>query len=733
MAMNNGKDEGPHPEQGAGDSLEPVSFGAPLHTGSGDINQAGRDINVYPPPPPGLPVPQQLPRDIGDFTGRTEHLATLDAVLVARVPILEPISIASVTGLAGTGKTALAVHWAHQVRDRFPDGQLYVNLRGFSPSPALEPTDVLAQFIGALDVPREKIPRGLDEQKGLFRSLLAGRRMLILLDNAAAPDQVRPLVPNAANCLVLVTSRSSLDGLVALDSARPIMLGVMTPPESVALLSKVIGLDRVRDMPQAADELARFCAHLPLALRLAAVRAARDDESSLTELVEELSDTRRRLDLMATDDDPDAAVRVVFSWSYGKLPTNDARMFRRLGLHAGAEPSVAAAAVLADVTPAVARQALDRLAGVHLVERLGRGRYEMLDLLRIYAAERAEKEESNQQLIQAIERGLTWYLRTAASADELLFPQRRHIQLEEPAWACPAVPFNSPEEALAWCEAERANLTAAIEQATSTGHDAIAWKLAVALGGFFNLRTHWADWVKTHEVGLRAAQRIPDPFGEAWILNNLGNAYHNFQQPTQSLDCYERALRIRRRIGDLQGEAISLMNRGSAYELRKQFDDSLRDFDGALDIFKKLGDRYGLGMALSNIANVCRQLGQTEKALEYSQSALELRRVVKDRQGEAFTLSNIAQIYAHLGDYEQAFQNFEDSLAIRREVGDLQGEAGTLLRWGFAYKDIGQLDATRARWQEALAIFESIGDPQADELRPLLENLDDAETSQAAD
>ena len=732
MTKNDGANEDPQDEQESSDGVASVSFGAPIHSGSGHIYQAGQNINVHLPQPPDLPVPQQLPRDIGDFTGRSENLAALDAVLVSHASELEPISITSISGPAGVGKTALAVHWAHCVQDRFPDGQLYANLRGFGPTPPLEPAEVLTRFIGALDVSGEKVALSLDEQIGLFRSLLARRRMLILLDNAADSQQVRPLVPNGPNCLVVVTSRSNLHGLEALDGARPIRLGVMKPSESVELLGKIVGHDRVRDMSRAAEELARFCAHLPLALRLTAVRMGLDGEDSLTGLIEQLAVVRSRLDLMVTDEDPDAAIRTVFSWSYGKLSTDDARMFRRLGLHSGAEPSVAAAAALADATPGSARQALDRLAGVHLVERLGKGRYEMHDLLRIYAAELAEDEDSSRQRTEAINRGLTWYLRTAVAADRVLFPQRRHVEPEEIRWSPAVVAFNTPQDALAWFEAERVNLTAAVQQAAETGHDAVAWKLPVALGGFFNLRTHWIDWVRTHEIGLRAAQQIPDPFGEAWILNNLGNAYHNFQQPGESLDYYERALSIRREIGDRQGEAISLLNRGSARELGKQFSDSLRDFHDALDILREVNDQYGKGMALNNIANIYRQLGQTERALEYSRSALDLRRATGDKQGEAFTLNNLAQIHADLSDYGQAFQYFEASLDLRREVGDLQGAAATLFRWGAVYRDMGEFDSARVRWREALEILENIEDPQADELRLLLNDLGSEEPPQPA-
>ena len=726
----------PRPDQVAaidGDGQARPSFEAPVHHGTGDINQAQGNIYIGEAPAPGMPVPQQLPRDIRAFTGRTEHLEALDEILGPDAPVLEPLAIASITGPPGAGKTALAVHWAHRVRARFPDGQFYVNLRGFGPGPALAAADVLARFVSALDVPRDRIPADLDELTALFRSLLADRKVLIVLDNCAGAEQVRPLIPSAPGCLVLVTSRRSLSGLVALDDARPVLVGVMKPTESVTLLSNVLGLDRVRESPQAAEELARLCAHLPLALRLVAARAAREDYASLTDLVSELSDTARRLDLMAADDEPDAAVRVAFSWSYCKLADAEARLFRRLGLHAGSEPGLAAAAALADTDAAVVREWLGHLAGMHLIEQLGHARYEMHDLLRLYAAERAELEETGPERAGALDRMLGWYLNAAARADESLFPQRRHVELELPQASYPSPSFSSREEALTWCEDERANLTAAVLQAFETGRDGIAWRLPVALGGFFNLRTHWTDWVHTHQIALQAARRLPDRFGEAWVLNNLGNAYHNFQQPAESRECYEQALRIRRAIGDVPGAAISLLNRGSAFERNAQFDSALRDLDEALEAFRQIGDQYGEGMALNNIANVYRQVGQLTWALEYATSALELRRATADQQGEAITLTNIAEIHVAAGDHDRAAEHFRLALELRRKVGDLQGEAGTLYRWGSACSGWGKRSEARRCWELALAIFDRIDDPQADELRPLLDGLGRDRSSAASD
>jgi tetratricopeptide (TPR) repeat protein/transcriptional regulator with XRE-family HTH domain len=670
----------------------------------------------FPARPLVASVPRQLPADVAHFTGRAAELATLDALL-AQNEAAQPAAmvIVVVAGTAGVGKTALVVHWAHRVRDLFPDGQLFVNLRGYDPGAPMAPEQALEEFLRALNVPAERIPAGLGERAALYRSLLDGRRVLIVLDNANAAKQVRPLLPGSSTCRVVVTSRSRLSGLIAHDGASRVTVDLLPPAEAIALLRDVIGTARVAAEPDATAELASRCAYLPLALRIAAERAATHPHVTLAGLVSELAVVHDRLNLLTTADEEDeedeaTAVRAVFSWSYHALSPEAARAFRLLGLHTGPDISVPAAAALTDTTPIRARRLLGTLVGKHLIEETGRDRYRLHNLLRFYAAERAKAEETDHDCDTAVRRVLTWYLHTGDAADRVLDPHRRRILLDRPEVVCSPLEFTTYSQALDWCEAERANLVAAIRQAAETGEHVIAWKLPVALLGFFNLRKRWADLITTHGISLAAAQRLHDRRGEAWSWGGLGLAHLDLRQYKEALDCYQHALHICQEIDDPWGEAIALLALGRAYLYLGQYEEALGYSQHALRICQESDDPWGQTRALINIGTIHRKLHCFEDALGYFQRTLDVVRPIRHHSGEAMALHNLGDTYRDLQRFEDALEYFQRACATYRQISDRWGEAQTLRNIGDTLQKLDQMGAAAEYWRQALSIFEDLED-----------------------
>jgi DNA-binding SARP family transcriptional activator len=413
-------------------------------------------------------IPRQLPPDVSHFTGRAAELDRLDALLgTSGTGMPATVVITAINGTPGVGKTSLAIRWAHQMASRFPDGQLYASLRGHAAVGPADPLNVLARFLRDLGIAPGRIPGDLDEAAALYRSLLDGRRVLIVLDNAASSGQVRPLLPGAPDCAVIVTSRSRLPGLGARDGAAQVTLAPFLPDEAAMLLRRILGAQRADAEPSAVAAIATKCAFLPLALRIAAERAIARPRQTLAALAAQLAAARDRLDVLAADDDPATSVRTVFSWSYQALPAGTARMFRLLGLHPGPDIAIPAAAALAATGTAEAQRLLEALVGVHLLEEATAGRYRFHDLLRAYAAERAATDESPADRAAAHRRVLTWYLHTADTAGGLLAPGRRRVPLDPPSPQCRPLALTGYEQALEWCDAEHAGVVACVRSAGS--------------------------------------------------------------------------------------------------------------------------------------------------------------------------------------------------------------------------------------------------------------------------
>lgn len=660
-------------------------------------------------------VPRQLPVNVAHFTGRVAELAKLDA-LITRDKVAFPAAtvISVIAGTAGVGKTALVVHWAHGVRDYFPDGQLFVNLRGYDAGPPMTTEQALAEFLRALNVPVERIPAGLGERAMLYRSLLDGRRVLIVLDNANSAEQVRPLLPGSPACRVVITSRSRLSSLIARDGASRATLDLLPPTEAIALLRAIIGTDRVAAEPEATDELANQCAYLPLALRIAAERAVTHPHATLADLTAELAVEHDRLDLLATVDEEDesTAVHAVFSWSYHALPRDVARAFRLLGLHAGPDISTPAAAALLSTTTPQARRLLETLASTHLIEESERNRYRFHDLLRVYSAGCAKAEETDQDRDAAVHRVLNWYLHTGDAADRVLNPRRR-IPLDDPEEAYSPLEFATYGQALDWCETERVNLVAAIHQAAEIGEQLIACKLPLALWGFFNLRKHWADLIATHRISLAAAQHLHYRRGEAWAWAGLGMACLDLQQHEEALIHFKHVLPICREIGESWGEAIALLGLGRARFLLGEYQEALDYSQQGLRICDEINDPWSQSLALLTIGITYRKLQRFQDALNCFQRILSVAGPVRDKSGEAMALHNLGDTYRDLQRFEEALEFYQRACTTYCKIGDRWGEAKASRNIGDSLLKLSQAEAAVEYWQRALTLFTDLGDPVA--------------------
>jgi DNA-binding SARP family transcriptional activator len=512
---------------------------------------------------PATQRPAQLPTDIADFTGREDQVKHLSNVLSATADgDSGAVRVALVAGSGGLGKTSLAVHAAHRVRNSFPDGQLYVDLLGATAHP-LAPADVLARFLRDLGVDGKEIPLDEAERAARYRTSLAGRRILVVLDNARDAAQVRPLLPGSASCAVLVTTRSRMPDLA---SIKLVDLNVLDDDEALALFTKVVGDARAAAEPEATAELLLACAGLPLAIRICAARLVTRSGWSIRSMANRLRDEHRRLDEMTVGD---LAVRASFEVSFASLPTSirgvdPARAFRLLGLWQGSTISSAAAAALFDATEDRATDALELLVDAHLLESKAPDRYKFHDLLRVYASERAVADLSEDDRNAAIARLLGWYMRTADAAATVVSPYRYNIPLEPTEAAPPPLSFASAEDALAWYDSERINVVAATRQAAAGGLHEIAWRLPASLFSVFHRRGNWADCISTHHTAMESARQIGNPQGEAWVLNNLGEAISR-ERLGEAIAYLERAVAIRREIGDHRGEAQASNNLADAY------------------------------------------------------------------------------------------------------------------------------------------------------------------------
>jgi DNA-binding SARP family transcriptional activator len=656
-------------------------------------------------------VPQELPARVRHFTGRAGELAALTRLLdQASAETPGTVVISAIGGTAGVGKTALAVHWAHQVAGRFPDGQLYVNLRGYDPGPPVPAGDVLAGFLGSLGVPSQDIPPEENERVARYRSLLAGKKMLIVLDNAGSAGQVRPLLPGAPACAVLVTSRDALAGLVVKDGAARLDLDVLPPGEAVALLRTLIGA-RVAAEPAAAAELAVQCCGLPLALRVTAELAATRPAVLLAGLVSELADLRTRLDLLDAGGDPHTQVRTVFSWSYRHLDADAARTFRLLGLHPGPDIEPYAVAALTDATVPQARLALDVLARAHLIQPAAPGRYGMHDLLRGYARELSATLDTKKEQHAALTRLFDHHLHTAAAAMDTLYPAERHHRPRIPRPDTPVPSLPDPAAAREWLDDERATLVADAEHTAAHDWPGHATQLAATLARYLRNGGHIPEALTVFSHALDAARRTDDYAAEATALNQIGNVDGQQKRSQQAADHHLEALALFRAAGDRAGEARALGNLGIAETHLGRYELAARHQQEALAIHRDLGDRFGEARALGNLGWVWRLHGRHQEAASCYRQTLGMFRELGDREGEAWALARLGVVDLRLGRYQHAAGYLHQALNLFHEMGNRVGEAETLGRLGGVYLGISRYEQAVGNFEQTLAMSREIGDP----------------------
>ncbi|MFE5003934.1 BTAD domain-containing putative transcriptional regulator [Streptomyces sp. NPDC056696] len=686
-------------------------------------------------------VPAELPHDTPGFAGRVGELDRLHSLLApARVQgTANTVVISAIGGAAGIGKTALAVHWAHQVRDRFPDGQLYVNLHGFDHDrQPLEPREALELLLRSLGLAASEIPPHHEAQGRVFRTLLADRRMLVLLDNAASAEQVRSLLPSSPTCCVLVTSRNRLGDLVAHDGAHALPLDLLQPDEARVLLSRTLGTERVDDDIHAVDELIRLCGSLPLALRVAAARLAGDPALRTADLVAEMTEGNK-LEALAPDGDADSPLRKAFSVSYRVLVPGARRLFRLLGLFPGAEFTTEVAAALLDAPLSQARRLTGALASAHLIEPATAGRYRFHDLLREYAQECALAEEAAPDREAALERLLIWYLNaTRTTAGAGLFPE---LPSSLRAGRHPGMPSAiAPGQ---WLDAERANLLAVIHHAAHHGPRPVAWHLTSALFSHFWVHLPRKTWQTTAQAVLDAAETDSDLFGQAATHSSLAAARWDRGHVRQAMEHATRTLDISRELGWATGEAAGLGLRGMAYWSMARLDSAHDDFTAGLRIFRETGHRYFEGFGVVGLGMACRDLGRLHEAAGHLERAVgleaevswwdagsalqvlggvywELGRLTDGldllgpevasgkragyRDGHAMMLDAIAKINVEMGRHNEGLEQAERAFALVEDTKRYWVQSGILNTVAAARRRLAQLDQAVQAGEQALAL-----------------------------
>ena len=725
---------------------------------AGRIDRLVQQVTL-PPQPLGL-----LPPDVADFTGRDAEVQLLEAQLLGADR--QVVVVSAIRGKPGVGKSALAIHLAHRLARKFPDGQVYVNLRG-ADERLITAETTLTELLRVIGLPSEQQPTTLDAKAALWRQQLAGKRMLVVLDNAHDEAQVRPLLPGSPSCAVVVTSRASLAAL----GGRPLLLDILDPEQALELLGKIAGGERVAAERQAALAVVRVCGGLPLVLRIVGAKLSARPDWPVAKLAERLADERRRL---AELDVGDLDVRASFQLSYQELPEQLARAFRLLALWPGDDFDPWVLGAMLTIDPYAAEKLVDGLVEAQLVEpAAAQDRYRLHDLLRLFAAERLDQDEPESdrqaawdQLAQ-ITAGLAQILVVMQGTPGL--PPELEEQLRIP-----------PEGALDWLEAkrnglvakgalhcleaERNGMIAVVGRAAEQGPPAVVWQLAEPLGHFLQLRGYWADEERVHRWAVQTAQEAAERGAEARALNNLGSVLANQGHLDQATDHHQLALMICRELGDRRGEAQTLVNLGAALTLKRQWDQATDCCQQALEVLRELGDRHGEGQALHNLAfifaftghreqavdcymqdlAICRELGdrpgeaqtlgnlglalvmkrQWDEATGCYRQALEVLRELGDRHGEAQNLRRLAATLARKRQWDEVTNCYQQAQAIYRELGDRHGQAQTLRDFGAILALKGDRGQAREHWQAACAIFEQLGAPEAAQLSQALAQLE---------
>ncbi|MFC4535605.1 AfsR/SARP family transcriptional regulator [Sphaerisporangium dianthi] len=651
------------------------------------------------------PPPRELPSNVAGFIGRESFLQGLDAMLADGAGAN---TILAITGTGGVGKTALAVRWAHHVEAGFPDGQLYLNLRGYSSTTPVRPADALSGFLRALGMPPEQVPLDTAEAAARYRSLTAGRRLLVLLDNADSAEQVRPLIPGHSGCVVLVTSRDRLTGLVAREGARRLTLDVLAPAEATALVGHLLGGERTAAEPEAVTRLIRICGHLPLALRIAAAHLLDRPHCPIARYATELS-AGNPVTALTVEGDEETAVHAAFDLSYRAVPAHVRVVFRRLGLVACPDFTPAAAAVLAGISEQDAASALDRLAGIHLVEQHKRGRFTLHDLLRRYAGDLSCAEDGAQERADAAGRLLTWYLSMIESAAGTLYPDILRLPAP-PGLLAREVEAGPAPAAMAWLDAERHNVNAVIRHALRHGFRPLAWLMADRSRGYHNLTRHMADWLAVARMALVAARAEGDRRAMASAYLNLAHVNYCLARYERSITYLDKAITLCAETGWAEGEASALTNLSTTLMFVGRPDEATRHLHSALRLHDRLGSRQNRAKILNNLANACRQAGRLGEGLSWAAQALALIREDPAPRAEAVAIATLGELHHQLSDLTASAEHLTVALARHRQLGDRYLEANSLAWLALVHRDAGRHEHAREVAQAALDLAADIGD-----------------------
>ena len=648
----------------------------------------------------GEPTPAQLPARAGHFTGRTEELDVLDRALDSDEP-----PIVMISGPAGMGKTALAVQWAHRIAPQFPDGQLFLDLRGHDPDTAMPVSEALTHLLLGLGVPDDRIPTATMEKASLYRSLLHGKKILIVLDNCGDAEDVLTLVPGCATSLLLVTSRRVLGALAVRHAVCGMNLDALAGDAAQTLLTRVLGAGRVHREPDDAARLARLCGGMPLALRIAAAKLLIHPDRRIGDLVAELTGAGC-LDSLAVAGDS-RSVRAIFASAYRTLTPAAARMFRLLGQFPGPTFAAELSAALCGLPVAAARSLVDELAAAQLITQLGR-RYQFHDLIRLFAHQLGRHEEPGQ--VEAAERMLDWYLAVAEAVNEVLDPTRDRIR--------PAVryPAELPADPVAFLDAELPNLVSVVRHASQQEMPAAAWQLTSTLTSFFNARGHWTERIEMCRLGVAAARELGDPAAEGEMLRSLGTAYRVTRRMTDALDCYPRALELMRAAGDPRGEAAVYNNIGGANVELRRFDEAVAAYRRAISLNSAAGNRWGTMVSQRNLGFTYVRMGRPERSHGPLRLALATAREIDNPRMEAATLDSLGEALLHQGDTGAALEHLRCALAIGRRIGDRRYESEILNNIGIAQLEQGDPEAALDSLRQALTVCGELGDQHGESL-----------------
>lgn len=724
LADELGIDPGPELREAHATVVRGAGSATPAASGA----EAATEPATAAAPRPPVTVPAQLPHDLPTFTGRRAELEQVLALLP------DPghtdhsgadddgrptgtVVISAIGGMAGIGKTTLAVHWAHRVADRFPDGQLYVNLRGFAPSGAVMGAgEAVRVFLDALGVPPERVPHGLEAQAALYRSLLAGRRFLVLLDNARDTEQVRPLLPGTPGCLTIVTSRNQLSGLVSAHGAHTLALRPLDAGQARVFLERRLGAGRLTGQARAVAEIAALCAGLPLALACVAARAAAHPGFPLSAIAAELRAAHGSLDAFSRTDTT-ANVGAVFSWSLGAVSAEAARLFPLLALHPGPDFSVPATASPAELPVRRTRSLLAELADVHLVAEPAPGRYALHDLLRAHAAELLEDRLPGAGREAATERLYAYYLHTAHATEPLLAPYADPMPPGPLPAGVHAEPLVGHERALDWLAAEYPVLLAVVGAAARSGRDRTACLLAWSLEPFFDRRGHWHDWATVQRIALDAALRLTDPVWEARGLRALARAESRLGLHGSARPRLDRALELFAELGDDIGRADTHRSVGWTRDQEGDLPGALHHNRLAMELFRGSGRRAAYASVLNSVGWYHALLGEHREALSHCHDALTLLQQLGDRYGQAATWHTIAYAHHHLGRHPNALVGYGHALALYRELGVPYLEACTLVHIGDTHTAMSDHASAHEVRQQALTLLITLGHPDADQVR----------------